>query len=222
MGYVNFEVSVGMVLKSEKSGFFVVESIKGCNDVTIKFLLTGHTKKATKTNIRALTVSDPYYPRVCGVGFIGEGKHKSGLKSKACKKYYTWRGMISRCYEWYKNKRNASYENCTVCSEWLNYQNFADWYEEKYPLDGKDYHLDKDTKVPGNKVYSPDYCAFIEAGEHLRTVKNKEMKLTSPEGEIVTFDNMTKFSSQYGLTRSCVGRLINGKLTQHKGWTRAQ
>jgi hypothetical protein len=45
-----------------------------------------------------------------------------------------------------------------VCKEWHNYQTFAEWYY-KYHIEG--YRLDKDLKVMGTKVYSPETCTFI-------------------------------------------------------------
>lgn len=62
--------------------------------------------------------------------------------------------MIRRCYSDYDN----SYANTIVCDEWLMYNNYLKWYNNNYI---KGYHLDKDLKIPGMKVYSPNNCTFV-------------------------------------------------------------
>lgn len=70
--------------------------------------------------------------------------------------------MLTRCYS-DKYIKNQNYIDCYVCDEWKNYQNFAKWYSEhKYALSKDDsLELDKDIKVIGNKIYSPDTCLLL-------------------------------------------------------------
>lgn len=72
--------------------------------------------------------------------------------------YKTWHNMIRRCYDVKSIKNHPTYIKCTVCDEWLIFSNFAKWYDSQYVLG---YCLDKDLKVQGNRVYSPDTCSFI-------------------------------------------------------------
>lgn len=59
-------------------------------------------------------------------------------------------------------KKHPTYTDCEVCDEWLNFQNFAKWYDENfYEVDGERMHLDKDILVKGNKIYSPETCIFV-------------------------------------------------------------
>ena len=51
-----------------------------------------------------------------------------------------------------------SYIGTSVCSEWLSATAFKKWMEEQ-DLMGK--CLDKDIIVPGNRLYSPETCAFV-------------------------------------------------------------
>lgn len=45
---------------------------------------------------------------------------------------------------------------------WHNFQNFAEWcYTQKEYVENKDWCLDKDVLVKGNKLYSEDTCAFV-------------------------------------------------------------
>lgn len=75
--------------------------------------------------------------------------------------YEQWRGMKRRCSETHK-PRNYSYEECTVCDEWLDYDTYYEWAEQNYyEIPGEKVCLDKDILVKGNKVYSPNTCIFV-------------------------------------------------------------
>jgi|SRR5690554_1497795 len=79
-----------------------------------------------------------------------------------------WKGLLARCNvmtegEVSKHKRTKrweSYSDVSICDEWLDFQNFAEfYYEDKYRDDG--WHLDKDILVKGNRVYAPEFCCFV-------------------------------------------------------------
>lgn len=98
----------------------------------------------------------------CGVnkrktGVLGVGINKSDrLKHKEA--YSHWHGMIGRCYGDIELKKRPTYQECSVCEEWLNFSSFIEWFY-KHHVDG--WHLDKDILVKGNKVYSPETCCFV-------------------------------------------------------------
>ncbi|AUR92304.1 hypothetical protein NVP1170O_191 [Vibrio phage 1.170.O._10N.261.52.C3] len=99
-------------------------------------------------------------PSVCGVGYIGYGKHKSKSEGKHTKAYVSWREMLRRCYD-EKSLRFKDYggRGVYVCKEWLDFQNFADWYVTQYQVFGVKYHLEKDFK--SGKYYSPHTCMLL-------------------------------------------------------------
>ena len=75
-----------------------------------------------------------------------------------CKYYAVWRHMLERCYSKKYLESRPSYAGTSVCSEWLYATAFKKWMEQQ------DWHgkcLDKDIIVPGNKLYSPETCAFV-------------------------------------------------------------
>ena len=78
---------------------------------------------------------------------------------KTCPYYRAWKGMLGRAYCPKRHKRSPSYADVTVCDEWLLFSNFKAWMAQQ---DWKNKHLDKDIIVPGNKVYGPDTCCFVE------------------------------------------------------------
>lgn len=77
-----------------------------------------------------------------------------------CPYYTRWKAMLARCYsENYKEKK-PSYIGCSVVKEWHLFSNFRAWMVAQ-PWQGK--QLDKDILFPGNKVYGPDTCVFVDA-----------------------------------------------------------
>lgn len=104
---------------------------------------------------------------VCGVGVndvdykvtehaIINGKEKIIWR---CPFYSRWREMLRRYYEDKLKERAPTYNLCSTIPEWLYLSNFKAWMETQ-DWEGK--HLDKDLLVPGNKLYSPDTCIFID------------------------------------------------------------
>lgn len=82
-------------------------------------------------------------------------------KRVMCPFYRKWRGMLQRCCsERYKLNRPA-YVECFVCDEWLTFSAFKGWMIEQ---DWRNKELDKDIVNPGNKIYSPDNCCFVDKG----------------------------------------------------------
>lgn len=77
-----------------------------------------------------------------------------------CPFYVTWKNMLKRCYSENALAKDPSYRGVTVCSEWLILSNFKAWMISQ---DWQGKALDKDLLIPGNKVYSPETCVFVDA-----------------------------------------------------------
>lgn len=121
---------------------------------------TGYKVKSSYIRFKQGTIQDVLFPSVRGKGYIGIGKYKPSINRKNTKEYEKWSGMIDRCYN--ITGRNPTYENCEVCNEWLNFQNFAEWYEKNYyEVPGEKMCIDKDIIYKGNKIYSPENCCII-------------------------------------------------------------
>lgn len=122
-----------------------------------------HCMWTRKDAIEKGMVKNPYYPSVEGIGYIGVGGFKPSYKGKATEEYAAWRSMLTRCYKEGFLDKNKTYKGCSVCDEWLNFQNFAYWYtrEDEY---GRGHALDKDILLKGNKIYSPETCCLIPQG----------------------------------------------------------
>lgn len=98
---------------------------------------------------------------VYGVGVNSKGKYPAHIGRRPLPCYDAWKHMLGRCYDPAYRLRNPTYEGCTVEDVWLDFQVFAEWYHQNYPKDGLKYHLDKDLKIIGNKIYGPDTCLFV-------------------------------------------------------------
>ena len=91
--------------------------------------------------------------------------------------------MLERCYSKEKRYKNPTYEDCTVCKEWHNFQNFAKWYEENYyEIEGEKMCLDKDILVKGNKIYSPSTCILVPNRINVLFCKSDKVRGDLPIG----------------------------------------
>lgn len=124
--------------------------------------------------------------------------------------------MLKRCY--LSKGKERVYSDCEVCEEWRDFQEFASWFDENYPNDGRDYDLDKDIKVEGNRIYSPETCMFVSRQENSEKANAKSYTLISPDGEKVEVYNMTKFCRENEISQQCMSSVVAGKSIQHKGW----
>ena len=75
-----------------------------------------------------------------------------------CPYYSRWYNLLSRCYSKAALTKRPLYGECSICSEWLVFSNFKSWMITQ---DWENKQLDKDLKILGNKIYSPDTCLFI-------------------------------------------------------------
>ena len=129
----------------------------------------------------------PYEPRTYGVGYIGDGLYKPSQNGIQTKCYDVWNHMLQRCYSELCREKYPTYEDCYVCDEWLNYQNFAEWYENNYyEVGDEQMNLDKDILYKGNRVYSPETCIFVPHRINSLFIKSNNTRGKCPIG--VNFD----------------------------------
>ncbi len=153
--------------------------------VKIKFLETGYTKLVPSAIVATGKIQDPLHRTVHGVGYLGIGMHKAQIKRKKTISNQRWASMIQRCYT--DNKK--CYSDVSVCEDWHNFQNYADWFEDNFEPNCV---VDKDLKSWGSKVYSPTTCAFIPLDTNSRYTKSNYdfplgtnvLKLTVAEREL--------------------------------------
>lgn len=164
----------------------------------------GYKKKTTYNEFKKGSVRNPYDKTFYGIGYLGEGNYKTSISGEHTLEYDRWRAMLSRCYNEKEKEVNKSYEGCTVCEEWLNFQNFAKWYSENYyEVEGQRMHLDKDILHKGNKIYSPENCFIVPERINILFVKNKNKRGDYPIG--VHYDKKYEtFVAGYNTFKTCV------------------
>ena len=171
---------------------------------------------------------------ICGQGYNSRGKWLTEKEGKQTKEYRTWCSMIYRCYD----NKSPTYKNCIVSEDWKDFQVFAEdiqylkgYLEWKNSNKKREYALDKDIRVKGNKMYSKDTCIFVTQSENLKNrVYTGKFKIESvltgkkylavrlEDGYMENFYNQSKFARKYNLKRGAISKCLNGKQKYYKGW----
>ena len=172
----------GRIYHTNKWGDILILDWANSNNVLVQFLNTGHIRKTTRGHIISGSLRDVeaynLTPSVYGIGYVGNGPY-SATNSKAANQ--RWRDMLRRCYEPNYQSRHPGYIGCSVEASWHNFQNFAQWYYS-VAIDGQNYQLDKDLKIKGNRVYSPETCLLIPQRINVLLVQNKDYRGKYPIG----------------------------------------
>ena len=129
-------------------------------EVEIQFLKTGYKTVVHLEHIKSGNVKDPYIPSVFGVGITGT-KYPSREGDRNTKEYMLWADMLRRCYSDDFKKKRPTYEGCEVSENFKSYEYFYEWCNNQFGFNNKDWQLDKDLLVKGNKVYSETTCVFL-------------------------------------------------------------
>ena len=125
----------------------------------------------------------PYERRVCGVGYLGEGKYITTENGKLTDEYIIWHHMLKRCYDPKLQEKYSTYKGCRVEDHLLNFQHMGKWIEENYyEVPGEQMCLDKDILYKGNKVYSRDKCIFVPQRINKLFTKRNNNRGNSPIG----------------------------------------
>ena len=160
------EDRLGEIRKNNFGTEMKIIEYKNAGNIVVKFLDDyGCEKRTTYSNFKMGCIKNPYDKTLFGVGCLGEGKFKAYYKRESdgevrpTQVYDVWIDMLKRCYYGKgKHKQPAYYGKCVVCKEWLNFQVFAQWYEDnKYEVEGR-LHVDKDILYPNCMIYSPETC----------------------------------------------------------------
>lgn len=141
----------------------IISNYRGANDIDVYFPEYNWTFYNTiYKDFKNGHIKCPYEPRFSGVGYIGEGKYKMCENGIETQSSIIWCSMLQRCYNSNNLLKCSTYNDCYVCDEWLNYQNFAKWYNDNYyTVNDEIMCLDKDILYKGNRIYGPDTCIFV-------------------------------------------------------------
>ena len=84
--------------------------------------------------------------------------------------------MLVRCYSDSSKKRRPTHEGCEVSDNFKSYEYFYEWCRNQIGFSNKNWHLDKDLLIKGNKVYNEDSCVFIPNDINLLLTKREALR----------------------------------------------
>jgi hypothetical protein len=168
---------VGEIAKNRYGSIMKITRYGGWGDVDVTF----ENGCVIHTNYGSFAkgfTSNPFDRKTYNVGYFGIGKHMSVEKS-----YSIWADIFRRCYNPKCLVKFNTYIGCSVCEEWHNYQNFADWHDENYYIvNNERMELDKDILFKGNKIYSPKTCVYVPQKINYLFIKSNKRRGNYPIG----------------------------------------
>lgn len=138
-------------------------------------------------------------------------------KMVRCPYYRKWKDMLKRCYSAKEHERRPTYIGCTACEDWIYFSKFKAWMIEQ-DWEGKD--LDKDILVPGNKIYSPETCVFIDSIVNAFTTDRGAARGVHPIGvyfQKATGKLMARCNNPFTKTQEYLGRFTDPEQA-HFAW----
>jgi hypothetical protein len=137
----------GTARRNKYGEIMFVERYNTKNNVWVRFR-NNYRVCTTWWRFSTGNVKSPYDKNIYGIGYFGFGKYKPYINGKKTNCYNTWHSIFTRCYSQKVHEKYPTYKDCQVCEEWLNFQNFSEWYDRNYyEIDGEKMCLDKDILV---------------------------------------------------------------------------
>lgn len=153
---------IGKIFETTNFDPLLIVGYEGAYDVTVEFINTGTLVAGVQmAHIKRGLVRDDNLPILYGKCFLGVGKYKSKYDGKDAIEYTVWKQVLERCFNENYKKKHPTYQNCTLNDDWVNFQNFAEWYWTQKGAGIRGWHLDKDLIIKGNKEYGPHTCILL-------------------------------------------------------------
>lgn len=187
------KIKVGDVFKLNGGDSCKVITYNNARDIVVEFIEVPYLKRVEATHLRAGRVKSPYTKSVLGVACIGEGEYKVSVDLKITPHYVLWYDMLRRCYCPKFSLIRPTYNEVTVCDEWLNFQNFAKWCDNQ-PNFNIGWDLDKDLLGGNNKQYNPENCCFLPKDINT-SISIKDNKRELPVGVVKVYGG--KYRNNY-------------------------
>jgi len=176
----------GLILQNYYGEKYKIIEYNGYNDITVEFLDEyKYRVKLDYGDIKTGNIRNAYRINFAG-GYVGEDMTYRGTEFKWLNR--TWHDVLIRANrkDIMHNKDKFTYDNCTVCPEWLNYGNFArDYMNKLLPLNPNfSYSIDKDLlydkykdKTGGYKYYSNETTVLLpnELNSSIERIMNNNL-----------------------------------------------
>jgi hypothetical protein len=184
------------------------------SDITVEFQDEHKYQLNTTYGNFTKSINNPYDIRVCGKGYIGEGKYSYQNDNKVNTVYDIWKNMLRRCYSDRLRWKYPAYEDSEMIDEWLNLQNFCEWYFDSYydVGDGSRMHIDKDILFKNNKLYSPETCLIVPQRMNM-IFMTKSRKDDLPNG--ISHNTSGTYASYYNGKRFGTYKTLDEAVEEH-------
>ena len=174
-------IGTDTIYHSKNSGCFTITSYLDSYNIGIKFINTGYEMVARLECVKDGKVKDRLSPSVYNVGIVGT-EYPIRVSGVLTKEYELWKSMLRRCYSDSSKKKRPTYEGCEVSENFKSYEYFYEWCNKQVGINNKDWQMDKDLLVKGNKVYSESTCVFIPKEINLVLTKSDKKRGEHPIG----------------------------------------
>lgn len=124
---------------------------------------------------------------VQGIGIVGDGEYRPSMNGSKTKAYNSWVSIL----------RTVKDGKATISEYWLNYQNFARWYERQPREDG--WKL-SNSFLSRDNHYSEDSCAFVPTEIQQQFALRKNDRGDIPIG-------LRKIGERYGVRLTVEGKM---------------
>ena len=102
--------------------------------------------------------------------------------TKKTKIFQTWYSMMRRCHSAYRKYDYAKYNDCHVDQRFWSFSFFREWAEQQVGYGVSGFEIDKDILVRGNRIYSPETCAFVPGQINSCIIPKVSKKSNLPTG----------------------------------------
>lgn len=94
-------------------------------------------------------------------GTLGVGRHTSSVNGVQTKTYTVWSDLVARCCsdEW--KTRRPEHLHTDMCTDWLDFQVFAEWYETQPCFGLFNAQIDKDLLGKSSRMYAPSTTCLL-------------------------------------------------------------
>ena len=200
---------LGEVKENNKGTKMKIIAQRSNGDIDVEFLDNYHYvfKHAKYQNFKNGSIKNPFDKTVFEKGYLGDGKFSGWVNGEHTEEYEIWKGIIKRCYcEKQRDVFNSYYNISEVCDEWLNFQNFAEWWEENYyNCNNEMMCLDKDILYKKNNLYSPETCIIVPERINKLFIKQQRKRGKYPIGVQDCYDKRCDY--KYLSVRLSVGEM---------------
>ena len=111
----------GKVFKTNQYGNVEVILFSSSKSILVRFVNTDYEAKVPLSRLIQGAIKDPLQVTYYGVGCLGKVQYKGFETSKTFK---LWKSVLARCYSRYTRYSENTYKDCTVSSNFLNYNYF--------------------------------------------------------------------------------------------------